>query len=75
VPRWGVEVALREGAGVTTVTFTHRMSPADAVGDIGPGWLYYLDRVEASRTDAPMPEWDDYYPALKGDYEAKLAAP
>ena len=35
-----------------------------------PGWEYYLDLLVAARDGGPTPEWDDYYPAQKGYYEA-----
>ena len=35
------------------------------VGDIGPGWEYYLDNLVASRGDGPLPTFDTYYPAQK----------
>ena len=37
------------------------------VGEIGPGWEYYLDNLVASRDDGPRPAFADYYPAQK-DY-------
>ena len=37
------------------------------VGEIGPGWEYYLDNLVASRDDSPRPAFADYYPAQK-DY-------
>jgi uncharacterized protein YndB with AHSA1/START domain len=69
-PKWQVEVTLHSTSeSVTGVTFVHRMTSSDALGDIGPGWQYYLDRLEASLAQTPMPEWDDYYPALKNLYD------
>jgi hypothetical protein len=35
------------------------------VGEIGPGWEYYLDNLVASRGDGPLPTFDTYYPAQK----------
>jgi len=45
-------------------------SPGDEIGDYGPGWEYYLDMLVAARDDLPTPSFDDYYPAMKGYYEA-----
>jgi hypothetical protein len=42
--------------------------PAE-IADVGPGWEYYLDQLVAVTTDAPLPSWDDYFPALRGYYE------
>lgn len=49
----------------------HRITPAE-VGDVGPGWEYYLDQLVAAVTDSPLPNWDDYYPALKTYFEAQV---
>lgn len=35
------------------------------IGEIGPGWEYYLDSLVASRGDGPRPSFDAYYPAQK----------
>jgi uncharacterized protein YndB with AHSA1/START domain len=35
------------------------------VGEVGPGWEYYLDALVASRDDATRPKFDSYYPAQK----------
>ncbi|WP_198958148.1 MULTISPECIES: hypothetical protein [Amycolatopsis] len=37
----------------------------EGIGEIGPGWEYYLDLLVAARTGAPRPEFTDYYPAVK----------
>ncbi|HEY4242131.1 MAG TPA: SRPBCC family protein [Kofleriaceae bacterium] len=41
------------------------------VGDLGPGWEYYLDCLVASRDHQPLPAFDAYYPAQKA-YFASL---
>lgn len=66
---WHLSVALTESGGVTTLVFTHRLAePYDATS-IGPGWHYYLDRLDAVLADAAVPEvWDDYYPSLRDAY-------
>jgi hypothetical protein len=44
--------------------------PYDA-SSIGPGWHYYLDRLDAVVADTAVPDkWDDYYPALQDAYSA-----
>jgi uncharacterized protein YndB with AHSA1/START domain len=35
------------------------------VGEMGPGWEYYLDNLVASRDGGPLPTFDAYYPAQK----------
>ena len=45
--------------------FVHRAIDRARVGEIGPGWEYYLDNLVASRGDGPRPTFDAYYPAQK----------
>lgn len=40
------------------------------VGEMGPGWEYYLDNLVASRGDVPLPKFDQYYPAQKAYFLA-----
>ena len=73
---WRLEANLTESAGVTELRFTHHLDDGMNVGDMGPGWEYYLDMLVASREGADLPKWDDYYPAQKAYYseqEAQLA--
>jgi uncharacterized protein YndB with AHSA1/START domain len=69
--RWLLELALAEDAGVTELRFTQHLAGTDNVGEVGPGWEYYLDTLVASRDGQPKPEWDDYYLALKEHFEAQ----
>lgn len=70
--RWQLRFELSEQAGVTTLLFAQAM--VDAVGDVGPGWEYYLDRLDAVLRDGDVAavQWDAYYPAMK-DYYSALA--
>ena len=65
---WRLEAHLSESNGVTEMRFTHHLEGKISVGDVGPGWEYYLDNLVASRLDATMPVWNDYYPAQKAHY-------
>lgn len=67
---WRVEVLLTEVDGGTELRFVHHLDSASGVGEIGPGWEYYLDMLVASREGKPLPGFDDYYPAMKAHYEA-----
>jgi len=67
---WRLEARLVEEDGVTVLTFVHHLDDSADVASVGPGWEYYLDLLVASRTDAPLPSFDDYYPAQKAHYES-----
>lgn len=68
---WYLDMVLTETAGVTELRFTQHMTDTDGVGEMGPGWEYYLDGLVASREGRPMPSFDDYYPAMKEYFEAQ----
>jgi uncharacterized protein YndB with AHSA1/START domain len=69
--RWLLELQLTESAGGTELRFTQHLAGTGAVGEVGPGWEYYLDALVASRDGEPMPSFDDYYPAMKDHFEAQ----
>jgi hypothetical protein len=66
---WRVELTLAADGAESELLFVHRLSEPEALGDAGPGWQYYLDRLGASLAGGPMPDWGDYYPALRDVYE------
>jgi uncharacterized protein YndB with AHSA1/START domain len=68
---WHLEIELVESPGVTELRFTHHQIDTGAVGEIGPGWEFYLDALVASRDDLPTPNFDDYYPSMKEHFEAQ----
>jgi len=65
---WRIALTLSQEAGTTTLLFEQAVPPEMNMTDVGPGWHWYLDRLAASLVGAPMPDWDDYYPALKSAY-------
>jgi hypothetical protein len=74
---WHLEAHLSEVDGVTELRFTHHLDAGVSVGDVGPGWEYYLDNLVASRDGSARPDFGDYYPAQKEHYlglEARTAA-
>ena len=71
---WRLEAHLSEANGITELRFTHHLGPKDNVGDVGPGWEFYLDNLVASRIDATLPDFNDYYPSQKAYYLALAAA-
>ncbi|HEU4562022.1 MAG TPA: SRPBCC family protein [Longimicrobium sp.] len=67
---WFLEAHLSEANGVTEMRFTHHLDASVGVGDVGPGWEYYLDNLVASRDGTPLPSFSDYYPSQKEYYQA-----
>ena len=65
---WHLEAHLTEADGVTELRFTHHLDEKAGVGEVGPGWEYYLDNLVASREGGPRPDFADYYPAQKEYY-------
>jgi uncharacterized protein YndB with AHSA1/START domain len=69
--RWHLDMVLAESAGVTELRFTQHLTSTENVGEVGPGWEFYLDAMVAARDDQPAPAWDDYYPAMKEHFESQ----
>ena len=65
-----LELKLREVDGTTHLEFTHHLTELAGIGEMDPGWEYYMDMLVHAREGTPKPVWDDYYPALKADYVA-----
>ncbi|AVT35542.1 SRPBCC family protein [Plantactinospora sp. BB1] len=68
---WHLDMVLAETAGVTELRFTQHLTETEGVGEVGPGWEYYLDALVASHDGRPAPNFDDYYPAMKEHFEAQ----
>jgi uncharacterized protein YndB with AHSA1/START domain len=68
---WRLEMTLTENAGVTELRFTQHLTGTDNVGEVGPGWEFYLDALVASRDGERLPVFDDYYPSMKEHYESQ----
>jgi hypothetical protein len=68
---WHLDMALTESDGVTELRFTQHLTDTEGVGEIGPGWEFYLDALVASRDGQPAPRWDDYYPAMKKHFDVQ----
>ncbi|GLB64141.1 hypothetical protein NCCP2495_20200 [Dietzia sp. NCCP-2495] len=68
---WDISTELTASASGTELRFVmHGIDPA-AVGEIGPGWEYYLDQFEASLSGGPLPDFSDYFPAQRDYFEAQ----
>ena len=67
-----LELGLKATSDGCELEFIHHAIDPKKVGEVGPGWEYYLDCLVASRNDEPRPAFDAYYPAQK-DYFSGLA--
>jgi uncharacterized protein YndB with AHSA1/START domain len=70
---WRMELLLSEANGSTELRLVHHLETEDGIGEIGPGWEYYLDMLTAARDGSTQPDFDDYYPAMKS-YFHELSA-
>ncbi|MBV1941782.1 SRPBCC family protein [Streptomyces sp. BV286] len=70
---WRMELQLSESAGTTELRLVHHLMTTEGVGEVGPGWEYYLDMLGAARDGAKPPSFDDYYPAQRAYFEALAA--
>ncbi len=69
---WDLSIDLAPAGAASELRFVmYRIDPA-AVGDVGPGWEYYLDQLVASMTGAAMPDFADYFPAQRAYFEAQV---
>lgn len=66
---WDVDVALTEDGGVTTLVFAQTIKPGDNLGEYGPGWEYYLDRLVAAFSGESFVPWEEYPPAVQSHYD------
>jgi uncharacterized protein YndB with AHSA1/START domain len=72
---WRLELVLAETSGSTRLSLVHHLTGVDGLGEIGPGWEYYLDLFEAALlggpgADRPVPSFSDYYPARAAVFTA-----
>ena len=55
-----LELRLTQVGVVTTLEMTRRHLHSDDLSRVGPRWQYYLDRLESSIAQVPLPAWSDY---------------
>ncbi|MEU9736639.1 SRPBCC family protein [Streptomyces sp. NPDC048002] len=67
---WSLELLLTEADGRTELRLVHHLTATGQLGEIGPGWEYYLDLLTVARTGGPRPGFEDYYPAQKAYFES-----
>jgi uncharacterized protein YndB with AHSA1/START domain len=63
-----LELTLVQTGDITELTFVHHLPDRKAIGEMGPGWEYYLDNLVAARAGDRLPSFDDYYPSQKSYY-------
>lgn len=73
---WTLDLRLSHAAGVTTLDFAQVLTDRTIVVHVGPGWEYYLDRLDDSlRTgEVASTEWDGYMD-LSRAYAAAFGLP
>ncbi|WP_153395863.1 SRPBCC domain-containing protein [Ornithinicoccus halotolerans] len=72
---WVLELRLSEQGGVTTLEFCQDLPDPAMAHHVGPGWDYYLDRLEAAfgGRDADEVEFEPaYYPGLMATYQERF---
>ncbi|WP_093720062.1 SRPBCC family protein [Streptomyces sp. FZ201] len=67
---WFLELLLTETDGTTELRLVQHLTSTEQLGEIGPGWEYYLDLLTTSRTGGPRPAFEDYYPAQQAYFES-----
>ena len=65
-----LELALKTTNDGCELEFIHHAVDRKKVGEMGPGWEYYLDNLVASRDGVPLPKFDAYYPSQKAYFLA-----
>ena len=59
---WTLDLELTEAGDVTLLRFAQLIDDPALVPDVGPGWQFYLDRLDVAFAggDADSMSWDDY---------------
>ncbi|GAA4946831.1 SRPBCC family protein [Actinoplanes utahensis] len=68
---WHLDLTLSESDGVTELRFTQHLTGTESLGEVGPGWEFYLDALVAARDGRPAPDFGDYFPAMKEHFDAQ----
>jgi uncharacterized protein YndB with AHSA1/START domain len=69
---WDVAFDLAAVGGRCELRFVQRRVDPAKVGEVGPGWEYYLDQLLASMADEPLPSWDAYFPAQREHFQTQV---
>lgn len=71
---WPLTVLLTEEGGGTRLLFTHRLAEPYDASAVGPGWHYYLDRLDAVLAGGAVPaDFTAYHPRLAEAYPVPAA--
>jgi uncharacterized protein YndB with AHSA1/START domain len=65
---WHLEITLAQHGDTTTLELVHHLADRSGVGEIGPGWEYYLDNLVAARAREALPAFASYYPSQKDHF-------
>ncbi|WP_202816732.1 SRPBCC domain-containing protein, partial [Kytococcus sp. HMSC28H12] len=59
---WTMDVELTEAEPGTALTFSQPLNSREMVREVGPGWEFYLDRLQQSLETGEQAtiEWDGY---------------
>ncbi|KRB73244.1 polyketide cyclase [Nocardioides sp. Root190] len=73
---WRLHLDLSEADGVTMLRFAQDVPDPTMAESVGPGWDYYLDRMQVAEAggDPATADFDDYYPALSEHYRAEFGS-
>lgn len=80
---WHLELFLEASDEGSRLKFVHHLDESANVGDVGPGWEYYLDLLmvavarassegSAEGDDIEQPEFSQYYPSQSAYYLDQL---
>lgn len=69
-PAWRVVITLAADGATTELTFSQTLAGGIDAADVGPGWEYYLDRLEAAERSEALPDWDDSYLEMADHYRS-----
>lgn len=69
---WEVKLELTAAGERSELRFVQRGITAEEAPGVAPGWEWYLDQLAASMRDAPLPSFDDYFPAQRDYYARQL---
>lgn len=65
---WDIEAVVERDGARTRLTFVQHLDASANAEEIGPGWEFYLDALVAAELGEPLPDFDDYFPAMKEHY-------